>query len=449
MLAGRRRRRRLRRPPLHRPRPRRSGATPRRWCSRRSIRTTGGRRRCATATSPRTVRSWSASARSSSSCSNSSGRRWPARRRQRRRRNAAVSPSRWPALLFGGALALVAAACGGASASSTATPTSTAVPPTATAVPSPTPVPVTQLLFTGDLIPARCTLAKIRALGGDFTLPFRPLHDQLASADITIGTLDATLSDAGTPFGCIATFSLAGPAAAVDGLRYAGYDVIANAANHIKDCGVSSCGDDALLQTDDNLRVAGIKPAGTGRNLVEARSPAVVTRNGIAFAFLAYDDIAPYYHATSDGAGAAPLDPDTIAEDVANARKVANVVIVVPHWGVEYTTSPSERQRAFARAAAAAGADMVVGNHPHWVQAHERIGGTFVAYALGNFVFDQDWSVETQQGALLEATFTGTRLTSMRYIAIRIHDDYQPQLAAPPEAQQILDRIEAASAALP
>jgi poly-gamma-glutamate capsule biosynthesis protein CapA/YwtB (metallophosphatase superfamily) len=345
-----------------------------------------------------------------------------------------------------GTLALAVAACSGTRVEPTPSPTSP--PPTATAIPSPTPVPVTRLIFTGDLIPARCTLDRIRSLGGDFTLPFRPLHDVLAAADITIGSLDATLSDAGTPFGCIETFSLAGPAAAVEGLRYAGYDVISNAANHIKDCGVSACGDDALVQTRENLRAAGITPVGTGTNLVEARSPVVVARNGVAFAFLAYDDIAPYYHATADSAGAAPLDPDTIAEDVANARAVADVVIVIPHWGVEYTASPSDRQRAFARAAAAAGADMVVGNHPHWVQAHERIGDTFVAYALGNFLFDQSWSIETQQGALLEATFTGARLTTTRYVPIRIHDDYRPEPADPEEARAILDRIESASAAL-
>jgi len=82
------------------------------------------------------------------------------------------------------------------------------------------------------------------------------------------------------------------------------------------------------------------------------------------------------------------------------------------------------------------------------VQAHEQIGNTFVAYALGNFVFDQPWSIETQEGAMLEATFTGTRLTSTRYIPIRIHDEFQPQLASPDESQQILDRIETASAAI-
>ena len=347
------------------------------------------------------------------------------------------------------AIALFASACSDRPSSpSSAAPATATIAVAPTEPPAPTVEPVTHLIFTGDLIPARCTYARIQALGGDYTLPFQPLHDLLASADITVGSLDATASDAGTPFGCIATFSLAAPAAAVAGFTYAGYDVIAHAANHIKDCGIASCGDEAMFQTDANLRAAGIKSAGTGRNLYEARAPQVIERNGVYFAFLAYDDIASYYQASADTAGSAPLDPATIAEDVANARKVANVVIIVPHWGVEYTTSPSDRQREFARAAAAAGADMIVGNHPHWVQAHERIGRMFVAYALGNFVFDQDWSLETQQGALLQVTFTGTRLTDTRYIPIHIYDQYQPRLAGAEESQQILDRIETASAQL-
>ena len=96
----------------------------------------------------------------------------------------------------------------------------------------------------------------------------------------------------------------------------------------------------ARCSTDANLRAAGIKPVGTGRNLFEARAPQIVERHGVYFAFLAYDDIAAYYQATGDGAGSAPLDASTIAEDVANARKFANVVIVVPHWGVEYQGRP-------------------------------------------------------------------------------------------------------------
>lgn len=326
----------------------------------------------------------------------------------------------------------------------------TAATATAAAAPTaaPTAEPVTRLLFTGDIIPARCTYARIEALGGDYTLPFQALHDVLTGADITIGTLDATASDAGAPLGCTPTFSLAAPARAVAGLAYAGYDVIAHAANHIKDCGAAACGDEAMLETIANLRGAGIQSVGSGHDLAEARAPVVIARNGVHFAFLAYDDIATYYHAGADAPGSAPLDPSTVAEDVAAARKVADVVIIVPHWGIEYTAAPSERQRAFARAAAAAGADLVAGNHPHWVQAHEQIGRTFVAYALGNFVFDQDWSLETEQGALLEVTFTGRRMTSYAYTPVHIDGQYQPRLADAAEAAQIMGRIEDASAAL-
>src|SRR4029079_12419023 len=149
------------------------------------------------------------------------------------------------------------------------------------------------------------------------------------AADITVGTLDATASDAGTPIGCTPTFSLAAPAKAVDGLAYAGYDVISHAANHIKDCGAAACGDDAMIETDANLRAAGIQTVGSGANLTEARAPVVVERNGVYFAFLAYDAIASYSTATVDSPGSAPLDAATIAEDVAAAKKVADVVIIV------------------------------------------------------------------------------------------------------------------------
>ena len=355
-------------------------------------------------------------------------------------------------LAFLAVATVLLAACGIASdVDSTQTPASEVatqdVPPE-TVTPAPTVEPTTTLLLTGDIIPARCTEAAISSRGSDWTLPFQPMHDTLAAADITIGSLDSTISGAVVPTGCIETFSLGGVAAVADGLRYAGYDVIAHAANHIKDCGAASCGDQSMLDTATNLRTAGIQSAGSGANLAEALRPVVVERNGVYFAFLAYDDIAAYYHATEVTAGSAPMDPATIAADVANARKVANVVIVMPHWGVEYTADPSERQREFARAAAAAGADLVIGNHPHWVQAHEQIGTTFVAYALGNFVFDQDWSLETQQGVVLEAAFHGTRLKGVRFYPVHIRDEHQPVFADPDEARQILDRIWTASAAL-
>ncbi len=312
----------------------------------------------------------------------------------------------------------------------------------ASSLPTPTIV-----RFTGDVIPARCAYARMRELG-DMTSAFRSVASTLDAADIAAGSLDAAVSDAGTPIGCERTFSLLAPEAAMAGLTRAGYDVITVATNHAKDCGASACGDAAFLDTLANLRAAGIAPVGGGATLAEARAPAIIEAGRARFAFLGYDAIAPYYHAGEAAPGTAPLREDYVREDVARAREVADVVIVMPHWGVEYTASPTASQRQMARAAVEAGATLVVGNHPHWVQANEMIGGAFVAYALGNFVFDQTWSVETQQGAMLEAVFWGAKLRGVRYLPVRIEDSHRPVLAGGAEGEQIMRRIWDATFAL-
>ncbi len=306
------------------------------------------------------------------------------------------------------------------------------------------PPPATRLIFTGDVIPARCAYARQAALG-DFAHAFRALAPFLSAGDITVGSLDAAVSDAGTPIGCEPTFSLLAPAASVEGFRLAGYDVMTVATNHVKDCGASSCGDRAFLDTLANLRASGIAPVGGGRNLAEARAPVVIEANGVRFAFLGYDAIAPYYHAGEASAGTAPLREDILRADVTSARQAADVVVVLPQWGVEYTSVPVAEQRRLARAAIETGAALIVGNHPHWVQASEVVAHAFVAYALGNFVFDQSWSLETQQGAMLEAVFWGSSLRAVRYYPVRIVEDHRPVLAGPEEAAQILARIIEAS----
>lgn len=337
------------------------------------------------------------------------------------------------------ALVLVTAACAGDGAPA-ATPTPER--PTATTEPTSTPVPpTTTLLFTGDIIPARCVHARIQELGGDYGRSYDALRDTLTAADITVGTLDATAADVTVPYGCVETFSLAAPAAAAYAIAAAGFDVISHAANHVKDCGAVACGDQAMFETHLHLRRSGVAVTGAGENIAAAREPAIVERNGITFAFLAYDDVATWYHATESYAGTAPLDEATLADDIAAARRVADVVVVLPQWGIEYTTEPSPRQRQIAAVAQRAGADLVAGNHPHWVQRFERVDGMPVAYALGNFVFDQDWSAETQQGAMLEVTFTGTAITDVRFIPIRIHGQHQPRVAEGAEAEEILRRI--------
>ena len=315
---------------------------------------------------------------------------------------------------------------------------------------TPTAGATVRIIFTGDVIPARCVYARQLA-EGDFTYAFRKVTPFLSAPDLTVGSLDASISDAGRPIGCTPTFNLLAPPQSVDGLVYAGFDVLTVATNHAKDCGgqgTTAC-DEALLDTIANLRAAGIASTGAGANMVEARNPAIVAVKGTRFAFLGYDDIASYYNAGESTPGTVPLDNAYLVEGVRRARQEADVVVVLPHWGVEYTAVPTQRQRDLTRAAIDAGATLVVGNHPHWVQATEDLGGAFVAYSLGNFLFDQDWSAETQQSMLLIATFQGKRLVGAELMPVHTGEGYQPALSSPNEAAKIIESIASASRAVP
>ncbi len=308
--------------------------------------------------------------------------------------------------------------------------------------------PPVRITFTGDLIPTRCVYDRMRA-AGDWAAPFRALAGQLAAADLTVGSLDAAISDRAAPIGCRETYSLLAPPQVTAGLMLAGYDALTVATNHVKDCGAAGfCGDGPFLDTLANLRAAGVAPFGGGLTLAAARRPTVLTVGDTRFAFLGYDDIARHYHAGDASPGTAPLDPATLAEDILHALEDADAVIVLPHWGEEYTPHPTQRQRQAAQTAISAGATLVVGNHPHVVQAAGPLADGYVAYALGNFVFDQDWSTETMEGVVLETAWLGPRLVAVRFLPVRIEGRLQPVLLNERDGQPILRRIMDAAARL-
>ena len=231
----------------------------------------------------------------------------------------------------------------------------------------------------------------------------------------------------------------------IDGLRNAGLDWVSLANNHIRDAGASG-----LLQTIGNLDRRGIAHSGAGRDLAAARKPAILVAGGVRVAFLGYDTIAPSYAAGAGRAGSAPMSVAALRRDVAATRAAgAEVVVVYPHWGVEYTARTTSLQRALGRAAIDAGADLVIGNHPHWVGAMEVYRGRPIWYALGNFVFDQAWSEPTQEGLLLELTFRGRTLVQARLHPTIILDQAQPNLLDPGrDGAVVLDQLYRASGRL-
>jgi len=307
------------------------------------------------------------------------------------------------------------------------------------------PEPITRIIFTGDIIPGRCVAKKLLA-ANDFTLPYHYIGDTLRNADITVGSLDGSLTDRTAPImTCGISMNLVGPTRTVEGLSYAGFDLITIATNHIKDCGILGCGELAMFDTMETLARAEIKSVGGGKNLDDARQPVVIERNGIRFAFLGASEIYQTYAAAETTPGFALLNAEHITQDIARARTMAEVVIVLPHWGTEYVAAPNWGQYELAAKMIDAGADLVIGNHPHWVQSVEKFADNkVVAYALGNLVMDQEWSLETQQGALFEATFRGKKLEKWNLLPYHIYDGYQPRWTSSEETTMIFKRINAA-----
>ncbi len=130
-----------------------------------------------------------------------------------------------------------------------------------------------------------------------------------------------------------------------------------------------------------------------------------------------------------------------IASDIKSADTTSDIVIVQFHWGNEYTMEITERQRMLAHLAIDSGADLIIGNHPHWVQPVEIYKGKFIAYAHGNFVFDQEWSPETKQGVVGKYTFFDGELVDAEFLPIQIENYGQPHFLTGQPAKEILKRM--------
>jgi poly-gamma-glutamate synthesis protein (capsule biosynthesis protein) len=213
----------------------------------------------------------------------------------------------------------------------------------------------------------------------------------------------------------------------IPGLVKAGIDYVSIGNNHIGDAG-----DLGILQTIANLKKRGLKFSGAGKDLAAARKPAILEAAGTTVAILGYDAIAKGYFAGPDETGSSQLSLKRAKTDIERARQAgADLVIVFPHWGIEYRNKPFDAQQQLARDIIDAGADMIIGNHAHWAGAVEIYKGKPIWYALGNFVFDQTWSEPTMEGLTLELTFQGASLRQIRMRPHIILDKAQPNFLDP------------------
>ncbi len=309
--------------------------------------------------------------------------------------------------------------------------------------------PVT-LAVAGDFMLARGVGARIHALGPAY--PVELVAERLRTADLTIANLESPIGRAGQPLPGKGIWFRADPAA-TETLTLAGLDLVTLANNHILDYDTEN-----FLETLGHLNQAGVRYVGGGRTLAEARQPAVLEAAGLRVAFLSYSLFADLYFdphyprrftATDTVPGVAPVRDADLLEDIAHARRVADVVAVAFHWGEEYQNHPNAEQIRLAHLSADAGADLVLGFHPHAVQGFEIYKNTFIAYSFGNFIMD-DESLGTiqRESFLAEFTFFPGGGRSARIIPAYI-TGFRPAFLSGPAADRFLTRLARLSAEIP
>lgn len=318
--------------------------------------------------------------------------------------------------------------------------------PTPTPEPTPVPAPLTlndifpprdissldpsrlrTVIATGDVIPARWTDRQIRQRGNDFFYPLSATADIIAAADLTAINLEAPLVE-GCPPQEAGTFTFCGLPGFAGALQQAGIDVVTLENNHIGNWGMQG-----FQETVQHLEAAGLQWA-------DRQTATIVDVRGLKFGFLAFNAVLEQ------------VDRQAMATQIKALRPQVDVLAIAVHWGAEYVSVPATAPGVadddpveLAHLMVDSGADWVIGNHPHWVQAVEVYKGKFIAYAHGNYIFDQMWSYETRVGVIGKYTFYDDRLVQVEYIPTLIDNYAQPIPMSGPDAQAVLDGMRAAS----
>lgn len=318
----------------------------------------------------------------------------------------------------------------------------------------------------GDIMLSRNVAGQISKNQKDSYWPFRNLETELRSTDFNFGNLESPFSGR-DDFNATGSLVFNAPTWTMPGLVQHNFKVLNLANNHAYDQGK-----DALLYTKNLLKENGLLGLGVGNNLDEAFEGQVYSVKGMRIGF-----IGASYASENDG-GVVKNDQVARIEDVERFKKSiadlktrSDFVVVTMHAGTEYTREPNQSQIDFAHAAIDAGADLIIGAHPHWIQTTEQYKGKYIFYSLGNFVFDQMWSQETKQGLMLKISVSkngscapnpsvspsgqqqvscsdslqgnpiATSLKQIELVPVIIENYGQPRIANETEKQNILKKI--------
>ncbi|MFH1484778.1 MAG: CapA family protein [Chloroflexota bacterium] len=313
----------------------------------------------------------------------------------------------------------------------------------------------TSMALVGDIYMKRDDPASLFSLTGT----------HLTGSDIVFGNLEAPLIEKGTPV--IGKTAFKSEPRMVEALTAGRFKAVGVANNHSMDQGA-----EGILNTLKVLDRAKIAHTGAGRNVVEAHKPAIVEAKGTKVAFLSYASVfLPTYAAEADRPGIAKVtvatayqaparvfeqpasppiiittpdaaDMEALRHDIKKAKRRADIVVISWHWGVSQGfRALVPYQVDLGHAAIDAGADLIIGHHPHVLQGIEVYKGKVICYSMGNFVFTYKSPYFDIEAIILKCQIDGKHIKRVSFVPALANDDLQPVVLGPKEGQAVVDKI--------
>jgi poly-gamma-glutamate synthesis protein (capsule biosynthesis protein) len=252
------------------------------------------------------------------------------------------------------------------------------------------------MAFGGDIMLDRGVRnSVVKNFNNDYSALFENLS-VFKNSDIAFANLEGVVSDQGIDKHNLYSFRM-GPSV-IPALVGAGFNILSIANNHVADWGIP-----AFTDTLSRLHENEIQYTGGGLTKAEATTPTIIEKYGMKIGFLGVSDVGPNDMVVGDATPGVLLASNPNFDSIVqNAAKQVDYLVVSFHFGDEYQTKHNARQEKLAHEAVDDGAKIVIGTHPHVVEDTEVYKNSYIAYSLGNLVFDQSFSANTMQGMLLE-----------------------------------------------
>ncbi len=284
------------------------------------------------------------------------------------------------------------------------------------------------MIFGGDIMLSRNVGKYIEnSADGDYRFPFEDIASVTATADIAFANLECSISSRGEALEGKRYVFRADPDA-MKGLVHGGFDVLSLANNHILDYGAEALADTEALLTKDNIGVIGLYDGAAangngGYHIIEVK--------GRRIGFIGYMGLVPRVYPRDFEAFARrpiPATDEELIKDIMALKGQCDLVIASFHWGIEYHSDFEKEQAHLAHVAIDAGAHIVAGHHPHYVQPVEKYKGGLIFYSLGNLIFDQ-WSRPSSRDSNMIRVIVGEDLKlDYEIVPIWLNSQWQPVL---------------------